>query len=76
MSQPPYPPQGGNDPGGDQTDPQGWKPPAGAEPPDEQPTEQFGPPGGGPLAIHRFTKCLIYGRSNLDLLAQRFLLTA
>ncbi|MCW2763771.1 MAG: uncharacterized protein JWR85_3972 [Marmoricola sp.] len=43
MSQPPYPPQGGNEPGGEQPGWQGRNPPAGAN----DPTERFGAPGAG-----------------------------
>ena len=43
MSQPPYPPQGGNEPGGEQSGWQGRNPPAGAN----DPTERFGAPGAG-----------------------------
>jgi hypothetical protein len=39
MSQPPYPPQGGSEPGGDQPGSQGWEPPSGNEP-----TQRFDPP--------------------------------
>ena len=41
MSQPPYPPQGGSGPEGDEPGSRGWPPP-----PDDanQPTEQFGAP--------------------------------
>jgi len=42
MSQPPYPPQGGSGPGGDEPGSRGWPPP-----PDDanEPTQQFGAPG-------------------------------
>jgi hypothetical protein len=42
MSQPPYPPQGGSEPEGEQPGSKGWPPP-----PDDanQPTQQFGVPG-------------------------------
>jgi hypothetical protein len=39
MSQPPYPPQGGNDPGDDRPDNHGWNPP-------DDPTRRFEPPPG------------------------------
>jgi hypothetical protein len=42
MSQPPYPPQGGHDPGGEQPG-QGWNQTGGAN----DPTQRFGQPGGG-----------------------------
>jgi hypothetical protein len=44
MSQPPYPPQGGNDPGGERSAPQDWNPEAGAD----DPTRKFAAPGAGP----------------------------
>jgi hypothetical protein len=40
MSQPPYPPQGGSEPGDDQAGSRGWNPPSG-----DEPTQRFGPPG-------------------------------
>ena len=43
MSQPPYPPQGGNEPGGDQPGSSGWNPADGAD----DPTRQFDAPAGG-----------------------------
>jgi hypothetical protein len=43
MSQPPYPPQGGNDPGGERSGPQDWDPEAGAD----DPTRTFDAPGAG-----------------------------
>jgi hypothetical protein len=42
MPQPPYPPQGGNDPGGEQRGQRGWDPASGSD----EPTRQIGPPGG------------------------------
>jgi hypothetical protein len=41
MSQPPYRPQGGNDPESEQPGSSGWNPPAGAN----DPTQRFGAPG-------------------------------
>src|SRR4051812_10861896 len=44
MSQPPYPPPGGNDPAGEQPERPGWATSSGAD----EPTQQFGPPVGRP----------------------------
>jgi hypothetical protein len=35
-----------------------------------------GPPDSALPTFHRSAKCLIYGRTNLDLLSRRFLLAA
>ena len=43
MSQPPYPPPGGNEPGDDRPGSQGWHAPGGAN----DPTQKFGSPGEG-----------------------------
>lgn len=53
MSQPPYPPSGGNESGGEQPYPQGWPPAGGAEQPHGQPAygqQPYGqqPPYGQP----------------------------
>jgi hypothetical protein len=56
MSQPPYPPQGGNDPGGERSVPPDWDPDVGADDPTRKfaapgpqrnPTQQFGQPEYG-----------------------------
>jgi hypothetical protein len=58
MSQPPYPPQGGNDPDGEQAGSQAWNPPDGGDDPtlpfrtpgegQREQTQQFGQPQYGP----------------------------
>jgi hypothetical protein len=44
MSQPPYPPHGGDDPGGERSMPPDWDPDVGAD----DPTQKFAAPGAGP----------------------------